>query len=304
MAIAALCALVSAIALLVQNRKGGAGTMGLLTLVFGFLWFYTGSTIAVAPNKAVVVVNQGTGKPEAQLRYPGIQSVPWFFRDTFEYPYQSDWQWCPILTPSVKGGAGVTVNVCFTIDSTQINWAEQYARYNGGLDVITTAWQTEITQGTANATALFVPRDLTDNRNAVVEEIRRQTADAFEKLHVLPHIISLKTWQFTDKDLEAAYDQAFLSQTKIDQANFELQAAEIQQKTAGIQADTQVEVAQKLANGHLTACIIAKMTTSESCIAYLQLIWLNSQKANNLVVSVGGGNNPSVTFPAQTQAAP
>lgn len=291
--------MLSAVYNFIRQETGFGVGLGVAGLAVAIGWFVTGTNIVVSANTAVLVINQSSGQPEPYLRHPGIQGVPMFFRDTLEFPYRSDWQWCPSFSPSVRGGAGVNEKICFTIDATQVDWVSQYRRYGGGVDTVTGNWQNELTQGVADATALYVPRELTDSRDKVVKSIKDQTEDRWVFLGVIVKSISLVNWEFTDAALKTAYDNAFLSQTKVDQANFDLQAAQVEQQTSGVQADTQVQVAQKLANGHVIACKTAGMTTPELCIAYLQIIWLNDQKPSNLVVSVGNGGS-NVTFPAQS----
>lgn len=296
--VVALVALYTAASLLERSRVTSAVCVALFVLgLFGAYWF--GTTIIVPQNTVVLVVDTVSGRVDGDLRKPGLASAPLLGRSTFEYPTYANWQWCPTFTTSVRGGAGVTAKICYTIDAGKIDWLAQFHMYNGDAQVVYRGWINEMVQDIDEAMATFDPRQLSDNRAGVVEAIGNAT-DAWwrERVGVVPLVTALADWDFTNTALGEAYDAALLSQTQIDIAEFERQAAEIARDTAYINADTQVEVAKRLAAGHLEACRNAGMNTPEACIEYLRVSWLYSQDAANLIVSIGGDTVPAISFPS------
>lgn len=299
--IAAIACLGFTLAALLNSRGGQvlAWVPGVGAIICVGLWLWFSTSTVVAPNTTMLVVDSATGKPDPNMRKSGLVGVPFLGSQTFSYPTQTAFQWCPTYTPSVKGGAGVTLVICYTIDASEVDWLAEYLKYNGDVTVVTDGWQRETSQLVAETIANYDPRQLTNERGDVVNALALKTAEWWvTRVRVAPQVIVLANWQFTNQALNEAYDQALLSQTQVDRAQFELEAARVQMDTAYVRADTQVEVAKRLAAGQSLACQIANMNTTEACLEYLRVIWLNSQTPQNLIVSVGGDANPAVAIPA------
>ena len=304
--IAGIVCLIFTIAALFNNRgeRVLAWVPGVAAVICGILWIWFSTSTVVAPNTTLLVVDSASGKPDPNLRKPGLVGVPFLGSQTFSYPTQTAWQWCPAYTPSVKGGASVTVTICYTVDASEVDWLAEYLKYNGDVTIVTDGWQRETSQLVAETIANYDPRQLTNQRGDVVNALALKTAEWWAtRVRVAPQVIVLANWQFANQALNDAYDQALLSQTQVDKANFELEAARVQMETAYVRADAQVEVAKRLAVGQSEACRLASMNTTEACLEYLRVIWLNSQTPQNLIVSVGGDANPAVAIPA-AQATP
>jgi hypothetical protein len=275
----------------VDVHKLWAIVPGVFTIFFIWAFLFGQTHALVAPNKTMLVVNRSTGLPVGGLRQPGITSIPLWTSLRYVYPSQSEYQWCPVFTPSIKNGVGVTMTICFTIDASQIDWLEQFQRYNGNEAVVTTAWQNALQDQVAIAVSIYESRDLTNQRNVVTDAILTQLKPWFVPHGITVKQIGLKDWSFTSEAMNIAYEQAQLAQTKIDVANAELQAAQIQVQTAKIRRD---------------ACTAAGLTSEAACLQYLQLQWLAGlpQAPANLVVSLGG-SAPAIAFPAvQTTVTP
>jgi hypothetical protein len=252
----------------------------------------------VKPNEVLLVIDRKTGQIIEPLRTSGITGVPLWTIKTYPYPAQTVYQWCPQFTPSSKGGASLITVVCFTADASQIDWIAQFKAFNGDEMTVRVGWQNAVQTSVARAISGFNPRDLTDRRADVETEIYNQTIAWFTESGIPITMVGLKNWQFASEDANTAYDEALLSQTQIDVANS-------QQEAARIRADTQVIVAQKLADGQRLACQTAGMISETTCLEYLQLIWLSSsQNQMNIVVVTGSDGNVPVAIPSMPSANP
>lgn len=266
----------------------------LVIAILSFVGFFFGQTHRfVKANEVMVVIDKKNGQPILPVRTSGVTSVPLWRSNQYTYPAQTVYQWCPQFTPSSKGGTSLITDVCFTADASKIDWVTQFKAFNGNLDTITKGWQNAIQTNVASAISVYNPRDLTDRRLDVEQAIYSLTIVWFKDNGIPITMVSLKNWNFANAEVNKAYDEALLSQTQIDIAN-------AQQEAAKIRADTQVIVAQKLADGQRLACQTAGMDSETSCLQYLELIWLSSsQNISNINVITGANGNIPVSIPIQ-----
>ncbi|OGD69811.1 hypothetical protein A3A84_02010 [Candidatus Collierbacteria bacterium RIFCSPLOWO2_01_FULL_50_23] len=269
----------------------------------GVLWGQT--HIVVRPNQYVLVIDRQTGEPIIPLRGAGVTEVPLWTWTRYEYPAQKDYQWCPTFTPSSKNGASLTVVVCFTTDASAIDWTAQFRSFNGDQDVVMAGWQNAVQTDVASAFSKFDPRDLTNKRSDVETGIFQATFEWFKSHGISVTMVGLKNWQFASQAINDAYDQAQLSQTKVDVANAEKAAAQVEQETALIRAETQVKVVTTLAAGQRAACNTAGMVSETACLEYLQLVWLSQGGIDPSVVVITGGGDaaPVIALPAENVPA-
>jgi hypothetical protein len=162
-------------------------------------------------------------------------------------------------------------------------------------------WQNAVQTKVASAFAQFDPRDLTNRRVDVENGIYLASNEWFDSHGITVTMVALKNWQFTSQAINDAYDAAQLSQTQIDVANAEKAAAQVQQETALIRAETQVKVVTTLALGQRQACNTAGMVSETACLEYLQLTWLSSGGVDPSVVVITGGGDaaPVIALPAE-----
>jgi hypothetical protein len=269
----------------------------IVVCTLGIVWGQT--HIVVAPNQYVMVIDRKTGQPIMPLRGAGVTEVPLWTWTRYNYPAQKDFQWCPTFTPSSKNGASLTVVVCFTTNASKIDWTDQFRSFNGDQDVVTAGWQNAVQTRVAAAFSQFDPRDLTNRRVDVENGIYLAANEWFTGHGITVTMVALKDWKFTSQAINDAYDQAQLSQTQIDVANAEKAAAEVQQETALIRAQTQVKVVTALAAGQREACNTAGMVSETACLQYLQLTWLSQGSTNPEVVVITGSSNaaPVIAIP-------
>lgn len=257
-------------------------------LLILFVWgFFFGQTHRfIKTNQVMLVIDQKTGQPIEPIRTSGVTNVPLWSSVQYAYPAQTVYQWCPVFTPSSKGGASLKTTVCFTADASKINWVSQFKAFNGDEATIQAGWQNAVQDSVAVAISGFDPRDMTNKRADVETAIYTQTVTILAKFGFPLEMVGLKDWRFESGDAQTAYDQALLSQTQIDVANS-------QQQAALIKAETQVLIAEK----QHQACATAGMVSEMACLQYL---WMTSGVNPSTVILTVGGNNPNIAIPVNT----
>jgi hypothetical protein len=273
-----------------QNDKGIAIVLALVFMIFSAWGFSYSTTHYVVPaNKVAIVIDMKTGQTVGGLRSPGVNSKSWI-QKKLEYPGQMNYLWCPVVTPSVRGGAEVETTVCFTFDASKVDWEKQYRAYNGDETFVLNGWLNEFIQSTIAASiSTFTPQQLTDERVKVEEAIKTNSLTWFTDNGIPLKTVTLRNWKFTSAEMTKAYEAAQVSVAKINAAENERKAAEVQVQTATLRYQ---------------ACLEAGFTSQEFCLGFLQLQWLQNLPTlpNNFVLSLGGGS-PSVAFPATVETS-
>jgi hypothetical protein len=291
LAIAAIICLIWALYTLINSDTSKwLAILPAILLVLSVWGFFYGQTHRfVRTNQVMLVIDQKTGQPIEPIRTSGVTSVPLWSSIKFVYPAQTVYQWCPVFTPSSKGGASLKTTVCFTADASKINWISQFKAFNGGEATIQAGWQNAVQDSVAVAISAFDPRDMTNKRADVETAIYEQTKPILGKFGFPLEMVGLKDWRFESGDAQTAYDAALLSQTQIDVANS-------QQQAALIKAQTQVLIAEK----QHQACATAGMVSEMACLQYL---WMTGGANPSTVILTVGGNNPNIAVPVSTPVA-
>lgn len=281
--------LLATVFFLADSNYVTAFVTGLLTVLFVFSFGWSSTHRVVPANTSAILINRYTGQPSPHTLRPGVVEKAWS-EQIFAYPGQTSYQWCPEVTPSVKGGAEISAKVCITMDASQIDWRKQYTSYNGGSDEVLTGWLSASVQSSiAQAVSQFEPSQLTNERVDVETAIYSQLIPWASENGVPVKSVSLLNWQFTSEKLRAQYEAAQVSVAKVDAANNENAAAKIQAQTASERA---------------AACKNAGFTDQGMCLGFLQLQWLQnlSTLPDNFIISLGGTADPAVSFPALAPA--
>lgn len=259
------------------------GLLAVSLTVFG--WSATHRVIE--PNNVGIIVDRSNGSPLLNTYSAGVVHVG-FTQQLYTFPAQKDYQWCPELTPSVKGGAEVTITVCVTLDAKNVPWFDQYTRFNGDVSVIQDGWTRKFAKTTvSNAISTFEPNQLTNERPAVEQAISLALKPYFDEMSITISNVNLYNWRFSDPDVQASYEAAQLSVAKVDAAKNEYAAAQIQSETADLRKQS---------------CSNAGFSDQAICLQFLQLEWLRNipELPANFILNLGGSTSPSFSVPVAT----
>lgn len=290
--IALILAVILTIAgLMALSDRSGTPALVLFAIAVVMMYIFSwSSTHRIVPvNKSAIIVDRSSGEMVGGVIQSGVTKKAWTHK-LYLYPSQSSFQWCPQVTPSVRGGAEVIITVCITMDASQINWQKQFLSYNGDVDTVLDGWLKDSVQSSiAVAISGYEPQQLTNERSNVETAIYDQLLVWLSNNSIPVKSVSLLNWQFTSTDMKATYEASQVSIAKIDAARNEQKAAQIQSETASLRK---------------VSCDSAGFSEQQYCLGFLQLQWLQNLGTlpPNFILSLGGNASPAVSIPAQSPA--
>lgn len=252
----------------------------LVFLVAGAAW----SVRQVYPNQRGVVINAITADVGNTVLEPGMHNLG-LFGNLHQFPAASEVQLCNNFTPSVKGGYGVVLSVCYYANTTQVNWVEQYRKYNTlDYNALTAIWFNKLTPLVASTVKDYNPQDLTDRREAILLSLAEVSAPVFTTDGVELGYVSLVNWDFTSPEIKAAFDKSAVANTLVAEERAKLAAAEKRREREMYEAETANAVASQYIKG-----IQSLGMKSEDVMQYLTIRTLIEQGTlPQVVISVGG----------------
>jgi hypothetical protein len=202
---------------------------------------------------------------------------------------------CQNFTPSVKGGYEVKLTTCFYIDASNIDWAIQFKKYNNpDVNKIVEVWGNQIAPSIAGVVKDYTPQQLTYEREAISKGIFKSVQSWFESEGIVLRSAQFVNWDFTNKDVGAAFDQTILANTKQAQEQALFEAAKVRRDRELFEADTRVQVANRVATGQKDAMQVLGIKSEESVLQWFMIQWLQGLPTPpaNLILSLGGGSLP------------
>lgn len=259
-----------------------------------FLLVATHSVVQV--NQRAVVLDTGTNaRVVGGVRGPGLTSIPLFTGNVLIFHGGRDEPVTFKFTPSVKGGYEVAITTTFFCDLGQVNWAEQYTKFNGNYGVILEAWGSKLASRVAFAVKDFQPRDLTALRSEAEKLIYNSVSDWFQSEGIPLKSVAMPNWDFTNPKVAESYDSTIIAQTLSITAQAQYDAAEIQRKTETYQAETANQVLASRTAAIRSAMADLGIKSEGQVNKYLALQWLSTADPSQLrgvYLSLGGEQEP------------
>lgn len=250
------------------------GIIGLVIVVLIAITLFFGSFYTIGPSERGVKITMG--KMDEGFLSPGLG---------FKMPIISEIKVIPIKT-QVRGGD----TVCFSSDLQQvtatINVLYHYPEtsvvrlvrdYQGdGWDTLISS---RVTEALKEITAQYTASDIAKEREAVKQKTLALTREKIGSLIVIEdiNIINLTL----SKELEDAIEQKMVRQQHAEQAQFELQKAEVDAKTRVVAAKAEAESIQ------ITGDALQKNP------ALVSLKWVEKWNGVMPTTSLGGSNSPA-----------
>lgn len=264
-------------------------TMSLITL------FLLGSSIYVQTRTIVPAQTVGITRDRLSQNVngelnSGIQGKP-FFGATYVFPNAESTEYCTQYTPSLKGSYGVTLDVCYYIDTASVNWLTEVQR-TGSFDstAIWNVWRNSVVSDVAEAIKEYTPEQVSANRALVEGRIYENVLPWFNARGVPLERVSLVDWDFTSETVAATFDESIASQRRITEQTALLEAAKLSRErqmyeaeTAAIVADAQQQMLTDLG------------FTGQDAINYLWITLYKEQETTPEMVIVPSGANLAVS---------
>lgn len=262
--------------------------LGIVFCIWGFFFSMTHRVVPV--NERGIVYDATTGSIVGEPRGSGLTSIPFFGSRIVTFPASINYQACQDFTPSVKGGYEVKLTTCFYIDASQVDWVLQFKRYNQfEVAKILEIWRNQVAPNVAGAMKEYTPQQLTYERDTISQVILKSVKPWFDKEGIPVNSVSLVNWDFTNKDVSAAFDQTILANTKQAQEQALFDASKVKRDRELFEADTRVQVANRVATGQKDAMQVLGIKSEEGVLQWFMLQWLQGLPTppGNLILSLG-----------------
>lgn len=284
-----------------NNRDAGRLAQAIIavvaTLFFVMMWYFSATHAVVPMYTSAVVVDKTTSKIVGNVREPGLLEVPLLGSAVYYYPAATNAERCEDFTPSVKGGYEVSLKLCFYLNADKVDWPNQISRYNRpDWDNLWAAWANQLAPLVAKGIKDSPPQDLTNKRDTVSDSIKSNVAGFFETEKVPLNSLSLRNWKFTNPDMQKEFDKTLIAQTQSATEQAGLDAAVIARQRELYVADTDVQKANKMAEGQRTAMKTLGISSEDGVIHWLTIQWLLGNKnAQSIIIdTTSGGVKPAV----------
>jgi hypothetical protein len=131
-------------------------------------------------------------------------------------------------------------------------------------------------------------------RDAVSSAVYDNVNPWFSNEGITLNRVSLKDWDFTNKDVGKAFDETIVAQTLQAQAQAKYDAAIVERKQQLYIAETQGLVMKQLAQDQYEAMRKLGVISEDSVIRWLTIQWLKNldKTPNNVIVNTGGNAVP------------
>lgn len=290
--LATIMLIIAALSELVDVEPINAGILGILALCSLGLGAFL-QTHQIVPVQTIAIT-RSTFSQELSGPYPaGLVSKP-FFGSVYTYPASNSYEYCEQYTPAIKGSYGITLDICFYLDTAHVNWLKEIQE-TGSLDAnaIMTVWRNSVVSGIAQSVKDFTPEELSDNRLEVEQALFANVTSWFSERGITLVRISFKNWDFTSEEVAQSFDESIVSQRKITEQAALLEAAKISRERELYEAETAKQVAeqQRLALESLGL-------NGENAIQYLWIKMLTESNQIPDVIILGNSNVP-VALPIQ-----
>lgn len=212
------------------------------TVVFVVIaWFF--QTHTIVPTQTVAVTRSSFGQQLSPPLESGLQSKP-FFGSVHAFPSAESTEYCKTYNPSLKGSYGITVDLCYYINTSNVNWQQEIQR-TGSLesDFIWNVWSNSVVSDVAESTKSYTPEQLSENRAQVENEVFENVFPWFNERGIPLSRVSLVNWDFTSEVVAATFDESIVSQRKITEQAALFEAAKVARERQLYEADTALIVA-------------------------------------------------------------
>jgi hypothetical protein len=275
-----------------EPKTGGAVLFVSILLLLGTLWLQTHTII---PTQHVGITRNSVTQ-ELKGVYPsGIMSKP-FFSSVYAYPASSNRQQCEVYTPAIKGSYGITVDICYYIDASKVDWvAEINATGALNVDDIMGVWRNSIVGDVAKSFKDYTPEQLNEQRFQVEEALKKNVVPWFENRNIPLVDVSFKNWDFTSEEVAKAFDESIVSQRKITEQSALLEAAKVSRQRELYEAETNLLVAQQNSQAFLEL----GLNTPKSKVDYLWIKMLgeNNKLPSTIILQTGNEDVPVSVVP-------
>lgn len=211
-----------------------------VVLLFGALY---AQTHTIVPTQSVGISRNSLSQELSQELPPGLQSKPFFGR-IYTFPSSTATEYCTQYNPSLKGSYGVNVDLCYYINTENVNWRNE-VESTGSLDsnFIWNVWRNSVVSRVAEAIKTYTPEQVSENRDVVEAKIFENVTPWFNDRGVTVSTVSLVNWDFTSDTVAATFDESIVSQRKITEQAALLEAAKLSRERQLYESDTALQVA-------------------------------------------------------------
>ena len=263
--------------------------VGIIILLIGG-WFQT-HTIVRANHVAVFknTITQEFTNP----RPAGFQAKP-FFADINEFPYNTQTEDCRIFTPSISGGIGITMDLCFYIDTTNVDWRNEIdltGRMNS--EEIMSIWRNSIVSEVAKTVKIYSPQQMNANRYQIEADLYENVLPWFNERGIPLIAVSFRNWDFTSEAVSAQYDTMIKSQARIAEQEAMKEAAVHARERQLYEAETAIQVAEKQAQA-----LEELGLEGNNAVMYMWTSLFDEQQTVPNLVIMSGGDDVPVAVPA------
>lgn len=284
-------------ALVEEWGKVGFIVLGLLFGASSTGWIYSATHRVIPHNNVALTVT--ASEVSTKLQGPGLAKKP--LLASFRYfPSASQAELCQKYTPSVKGGYGVNIDLCFYFDASGVDWSSMVSRY-GTTDTgtIYKRWQNQLSPFIAGSTKEFTPAELTDERAKVSSIIRESITPWFVDESVTLSRVALTNWDFSNPDVGAAFDKAIVYQNLVTEENARKAAAEVSRGRQLYEVETANLVAKEQSKVLVNLSLEDDMAKVQ--FLFMQQLFTNPEALKAVVLNVGGSGTgvslPSTSAP-------
>lgn len=275
--------LIFAIILFLDRKKPSGIVLLVFTVLFLIGAIYSQTHFVVPVNKRVIIIDPTEGKIIGTYD-SGLRSKP-FFSKKIECPSNTKLEVLIKYLPSVKGGYEVVITFGIYLKSNQIDWGEQYKKYNmSSFEQLAEIWHNQTKSPIAVLFKDCTPQEITAQRKDIEAKALLVFKEYFEKTEGISlDNIQLVNWDFSDSNVRTAFNGAVLAQTKTATAQAEFDAT-----------DLKVQRIQKMASGQKIALDELGIFREEEKVKWITIQYLNDleKPPSNFIFSLGNGVMP------------
>lgn len=258
-----------------------------IVLFFGGYWMQTHRSV---PVNYVGVAKDNITQELSPVQKSGLVSKP-FFGSVETFPASNSTELCRTYYPSLKGSYGIDVDVCFYIDTANVDWKREIEE-TGSLDstVIMSVWLNGVVSDVAKTVKGYTPELLSENREQAQQNLFENVSPWFAERGITLVRVSFIEWDFSSEEVAKTFDESILSQRKITEQTALFEAARISRDRELFEAETDLIVAEK----QRQMCSALDLT-GEDCNMYLLINLYEEQgQIPDMVITSAGSTGVAV----------
>jgi hypothetical protein len=266
------------------HRPVRAWALVIAASVACFMIAYMFQTHRIIPRNSVAVFKSTFTQELTEPRPAGIQGKP-FFASTHTFPYNTQTEYCDKYTPSIQGGIGVWLEVCFYFDTTNVDWAKEVDT-TGSYDAskIMGVWRDSVVSEIATSVKGQTPKNMNVNRANIEASMFESVYPVFNERGVPLTRLVFRDWDFSSDEVAKTYDESITAQARIAEQEALFEASELARKRELFEAETNTLVAQEQSR----ALDTIGLEGGDAVMWMWQRLYAEQQTVPEMVITNGG----------------